>query len=215
MTATRWSHLRAAVTTLVPEIDVTFRDPASEAQLRAAEREFGFPLPQTLREVYLDTDGQPWGVLTGCFIGMRLLPLEESLTAVRGMRDFHAVMPEFAQDIVSGSLPPDAVQGVGSHPHWWPFAMDGGGGTLALDFAPGPAGRVAQVVGSGDGRLNNVVVAWTVDAFFAWYGEQLRANVVMERFTSGEPRLELRHPQRPFFLDTLPHLVKAGVLPVS
>lgn len=213
MTITRWSHLRAAVTALVPEIDATFRGPASEAQLQAAEREFGFPLPEILREVYRDTDGQPWGVLTGCLIGMRLLPLEESLTVVRGVRDFYSEMPEFAGDIVSGSLPPDAVQGVGSHPRWWPFAMDGGGGTLCVDFAPGPAGRMGQVMGSGDGRLNTVVVAWTVAGFFGWYGEQLQANVVVNRLPSGEPHLELRHPQRPFFLDSLPHLVKAGELP--
>lgn len=207
--------MRAAVTALVPEIDGTFRGPASEAQIQAAELAFGFPLPETLREVYRDTDGQPWGVLTGCLIGMRLLPLEESLNALRGVRDFYSEMPEFAGDIVSESLLPDAVQGVGTHPHWWPFAMDGGGGTLSVDFAPGPAGRMGQVVGSGDGRLNNVVVAWTVEGFFAWYGEQLQTNVVVNRLPSGELHLELRHPQRPFFLDTLPHLVKARLLPSS
>jgi len=48
---------------------------------------------------------------------------------------------------------------------WVPFAHDGAGGNLAIDYAPGPAGKVGQIINYGRDDRAHFQLAEDFDGF--------------------------------------------------
>lgn len=137
----------------------------SEADIRAAEKQRGVKFPEELRlffsqvsqGVILDTAGDldddeydalfdgdaevPWyaevhsgGLLAGTGeLGNVVDPAARCFGEVEDL-----VLPKPSED--------DVVQPVFASPLWIVFADDGGGNSYALDLAPGPKGKIGQIV---------------------------------------------------------------------
>lgn len=71
------------------------------------------------------------------------------------------------------SQPPGAVQKAYAHPAWIPLARDWGGNHLAIDLAPGPAGKWGQVIIFGRDYDCKYVVARSWAAFLATFADDL------------------------------------------
>jgi cell wall assembly regulator SMI1 len=77
--------------------------------------------------------------------------------------------PLWRQDLLDrqDSQPPGAVQKAYAHPAWIPLARDWGGNNIAIDLAPGPAGKWGQVIIFGRDYDCKYVVARSWAAFLA------------------------------------------------
>lgn len=88
--------------------------------------------------------------------------------------------PHWREELMSkqDSQPPNAVQKVYSHPAWIPVARDWGGNILAIDLAPGPAGKWGQVIIFGRDYDCKYVVARSFAAFLAMVADDLSSKNV-------------------------------------
>jgi cell wall assembly regulator SMI1 len=88
------------------------------------------------------------------------------------------------------SQPPGAVQKAYAHPAWIPLARDWGGNHLAIDLAPGPAGKWGQVIIFGRDYDCKYVVARSWAAFLATFAEDLCSGKVIVDEETNELKLK-------------------------
>lgn len=103
------------------------------------------------------------------------------------------------------SQPPGAIQKAYAHPGWIPLARDWGGNCIAVDLAPGPAGKWGQVIIFGRDYDCKYVVARSWAAFLASVADDFsNPNVTVEEET-GELKLKLFKKQNvePPYLEIL------------
>lgn len=74
------------------------------------------------------------------------------------------------------SQPPNAIQKAYAHPAWIPLARDWGGNNIAVDLAPGPAGRWGQVILIGRDYDCKYVVSRSWSAFLATFADDLSTD---------------------------------------
>lgn len=87
------------------------------------------------------------------------------------------------------SIPPNAIQKVYAHPAWIPLVRDWGGNNLAVDLAPGPAGRWGQVILFGRDYDRKYVIARSWSAFVAMVADDLSSGKWFVEEESGELKL--------------------------
>lgn len=88
------------------------------------------------------------------------------------------------------SQPPGAVQKAYAHHGWIPIARDWGGNHLAIDLAPGPAGKWGQVIIFGRDYDCKYVVARSWSAFLATFADDLCSGKVTVDEETNELRLK-------------------------
>lgn len=88
------------------------------------------------------------------------------------------------------SHPPRAVQKAYAHPSWIPLARDWGGNNIAVDLAPGPAGKWGQVIIFGRDFDCKYVVARSWASFLAMLADDFLSPHVSVDEDSGELKLK-------------------------
>ncbi|KAF2841455.1 cell wall assembly and cell proliferation coordinating protein, partial [Patellaria atrata CBS 101060] len=87
------------------------------------------------------------------------------------------------------SQPPNAIQKAYAHPAWIPLARDWGGNCLAVDLAPGPAGKWGQVILFGRDYDCKYVVSRSWAAFLAMVADDLGSDKVSIDEETGDLKL--------------------------
>ncbi|KAL3445186.1 hypothetical protein BJX65DRAFT_151594 [Aspergillus insuetus] len=103
--------------------------------------------------------------------------------------------PLWRQDLSDrqDSQPPGAVQKAYAHPAWIPVARDWGGNCLAIDLAPGPAGKWGQVIIFGRDYDCKYVVARSWASFLAVLADDLcGGKAVVDDYTNELKLLEFK-----------------------
>ncbi|KAF1811957.1 cell wall assembly and cell proliferation coordinating protein [Eremomyces bilateralis CBS 781.70] len=88
------------------------------------------------------------------------------------------------------SLPAHAIQSAYTSPHWIPLARDWGGNCIAIDLAPGPAGKYGQVILFGRDFDTKILVSRSWSTFLASVADDFdagKAEIMQddEEFGSG------------------------------
>ncbi|KAL4806007.1 hypothetical protein BDV18DRAFT_140333 [Aspergillus unguis] len=99
--------------------------------------------------------------------------------------------PMWRQDLLErqDSQPPGAVQKAYAHPAWIPLARDWGGNCIAIDLAPGPAGKWGQVIIFGRDYDCKYVIARSWAAFLAVFSDDLCSGKASVDEDSNELKL--------------------------
>ncbi|KAH8821493.1 hypothetical protein F5884DRAFT_745809 [Xylogone sp. PMI_703] len=99
--------------------------------------------------------------------------------------------PNWKQDLLArqDSQPPNAIQKAYAHPAWIPLVRDWGGNNLAIDLAPGPAGKWGQVILMGRDYDRKYVVARSWSALLATVADDLNSAKWFVDEDSGELKL--------------------------
>lgn len=84
------------------------------------------------------------------------------------------------------SQPPRAIQKAYAHPSWIPLARDWGGNNIAVDLAPGPAGKWGQVIIFGRDFDCKYVIARSWSAFVAVFADDIQSGKTLVDEDSGE-----------------------------
>ena len=157
-----------------PELGDTLNYGILPQDLANIEMQFGFSLPQVIRESYLAVNGQEPESSAGCseglFFGLHLLPLDEVLEEWRFWREVdddpntgqHPRLREFMQ-----SVPPGWIRKEYSQRGWIPLVSDKTGNYVGVDLNPGEGGSVGQVIIFGR-DFDTKVVLWKGDGSVGW-----------------------------------------------
>ncbi|KAJ6060399.1 hypothetical protein N7444_002253 [Penicillium canescens] len=199
-----------------PEIQMqSFHD---GAPLHHRSRTPGGKLNGELRESLMCHDGQERGGLpTGVLFSAMLMDCEEIVQEWRNWKrvndeylsNMHAPMSSSAASSSAGpsqqagspmwrselldrqdSQPPGAVQKAYAHPAWIPLARDWGGNNIAIDLAPGPAGKWGQVIIFGRDYDCKYVIARSWSAFLATFADDLCSGKVIVDEETNELKLK-------------------------
>jgi cell wall assembly regulator SMI1 len=146
-----------------------FPSPATDESLDTLQYQIGQILPSTLTAVYKVCDGGPEvpgdRLAENLFYSYQFLSTAEMAMFFDGWahvrRDRH---PESFSDPIPSS-PLGAVQDCYVSAGWIPFAHDGAGCHLAIDYMPGPNGTVGQVINFGRGDRVHFQLATNFDSF--------------------------------------------------
>ncbi|KAI9802837.1 MAG: Cell wall assembly regulator [Piccolia ochrophora] len=145
--------------------------------------------------------GQPTGIIFGCmlldceeivqewqqwrrvnqdFFSEGTRPVQAPLKTAGGSSSSSSPVrqtsnPLWKQDMLArqDSQPSGAIQKAYAHPGWIPMARDWGGNNLAVDLAPGPAGKWGQVIIFGRDYDCKYVVARSWAAFLAMVADDM------------------------------------------
>ncbi|RAO68519.1 uncharacterized protein BHQ10_004531 [Talaromyces amestolkiae] len=100
--------------------------------------------------------------------------------------------PLWRQELIDrqDSQPPRAIQKTYAHPGWIPLARDWGGNCIAVDLAPGPAGKWGQVIIFGRDYDCKYVVARSWAAFLAQVADDFASPFVLVDEETGELKLK-------------------------
>jgi cell wall assembly regulator SMI1 len=147
-----------------------FPPPATQKALRALQQGISYPLPPALIAIYGLCDGGPEvlgnRLAENLFYSYRFISVEKVLSTIAAWRD---VRKSFAAGTSPRepipSVPVGAVQDLYCGDDWIPFAADGAGGELAIDFAPGVNGVSGQIINCGSGDYAYFQLATDFDAF--------------------------------------------------
>ncbi|KAI1912936.1 Cell wall assembly regulator [Ophidiomyces ophidiicola] len=101
------------------------------------------------------------------------------------------------------SQPPRAIQKAYAHPSWIPLARDWGGNNVAIDLAPGPAGKWGQVILFGRDYDCKYVIARSWAAFLATAADDFHSGKVIVDEDSNELRLKPFKTADPPYLEIL------------
>lgn len=169
-----WIRIRNWLSTEYPELGDTLNYGILPQDLASLEMQFGFSLPQVIRESYLMVDGQEPESSAGCseglFFGLHLLPLEEVLEEWRFWREVdddpntgaHPQLREYMQSVPSGWIRKEYSQR-----GWIPLISDKTGNYVGVDLNPGEGGSLGQVIVFGR-DFDTKVVLWKGDGPTGW-----------------------------------------------
>lgn len=175
-----WLELKSWYSEHLPQALDALNPGATEQSIAEMDDELeniiGQGLPQELRNVYAQNDGQSNDeVVCGVLFGLEFLSLAEMKRVWRDWYDLAQSMPELAKE-PGTSHPPSAILAEYINIHRIPFASDGSGNHLGIDLQPGLQGRIGQVINYGADEKRKFVVAPSFKSFLAWTLEQYRVE---------------------------------------
>lgn len=135
-----WTRLESWLSSNAPELVDQLRPGADADALASLEHELGVTLPDDVRASLAVHDGTEESA--GLVGGWDLLPVEIIASEARLMRGM-------VEDGAFGEATANAhpkLAGPWWNPAWLPIVSSGSGHFLCVDLAPGPEGRVGQVV---------------------------------------------------------------------
>ncbi|KIJ63255.1 hypothetical protein HYDPIDRAFT_134307 [Hydnomerulius pinastri MD-312] len=169
-----WNRLKLWLAREYPELGDTLNYGILPQDLAQIEMQFGFALPQAVRESYLAVDGQEAESSAGCseglFFGLSLLPLEDVLEEWRFWRevdDDPATGANVRLRELMQSIPDGWVHKEYSQRGWIPLVVDKAGNYIGVDLNPGEGGSVGQVIVFGR-DFDTKVVLWRGDGPGGW-----------------------------------------------
>ncbi|OGE49202.1 hypothetical protein PENARI_c023G09066 [Penicillium arizonense] len=190
----------------------------TQNDINELEHELDCSLPLELRESLMCHDGQERGGLpTGVLFSAMLMDCEEIVQEWRNWKrvndeylsNMHTPVSSSAASSSAGpsqqagspmwrselldrqdSQPPGAVQKAYAHPAWIPLARDWGGNNIAIDLAPGPAGKWGQVIIFGRDYDCKYVIARSWSAFLATFADDLCSGKVIVDEETNELKLK-------------------------
>ena len=158
MTVARsWRRIHDWLDAHAPALARTLAPPASEREIREAEKQVGKPFPAAFRHSLKIHNGEE--SMLGIFDGAQLLPLGKVLRSLRSFRD----QPEELRAEPSHPIGP--VKPMWISPSWVPITSSADGRYGVLDFDPAPGGMVGQVVHIDVDSPDREVVAPGFDVF--------------------------------------------------
>lgn len=187
-----WSRIQRWLARNYPELGDTLNYGILPEDLHEIQLQLGFALPHTVRDSYLQVDGQEAessaSSTEGLFFGLSLLSLEEVLDEWKFWRDVDddpatGANPTLQQRMKS--IPSGWVKCQYSNRGWLPLATDRVGNYLGVDINPGEKGAPGQVIVFGR-DFDTKVVLWRGEGEYGWakwlanFAEDLESGDMME-----------------------------------
>ncbi len=176
-----WTELRSLLEAKHAGYASILNPPATPDDLAVLEARLGLQLPESVRQVYENCNGQ--SVATpGVVLGMALLPIERVIDEMVSWLSVTA--EDFGSEDFS-SAPENAIKLEYANRRWLPLCDMGGGNYVGLDFDPGSSGTVGQVFNFGRDQLNKCVLASSLAQFLRDCVELVRKGEDLQFHANG------------------------------
>lgn len=202
-----WARLERWLGDHLPTLADDLAPGAAVSDLDALAQRTGLALPDALRAVYREHDGQR-SPTPGLFFGLRFLSARDAGDEWARWADVLQSDPALTGDVEVRAHPEGAVRAVYASASWLPVATDGAGNGLAVDLDPGPAGTRGQVVSFGTDEPTRYRLAASLADWIGWCAETCeagRAGAFADPAAPGSPALLLAGGAN--LLDALPALL--------
>jgi cell wall assembly regulator SMI1 len=156
-------------------------------EIKRLEAKLGHLLPPDLKSLYLYSDGEPLasdGVFIGIFYSYQFINIRlvtEHLARCQRAQAYWEQEPSRFRPKIR-SIPSEAIRLSSYHAEWIPFAFDGGGNYLAVDFAPGSRGVAGQIINFGRDDEIHFQLATDFCSFLLQIREEYKQYKGHERF---------------------------------
>lgn len=165
-----WQRIHTWLRANAPKILNSLNPPATEVQVRLAERAFGSGMPRDWWDMYAVHDGMhDRDNLGSLFHGMHFLTLDESV------REHALSINDGADDIPVRAADPGIDKRDMHNPKWVPFARSGDT-LILLDLSPVAGGAVGQVIFTDYADDTVILLAGSVREFLAGFVADLEAR---------------------------------------
>jgi uncharacterized protein (TIGR02996 family) len=159
-----------------PRLLETLNPGATVGDIATFEEMIGQPLPADVRESFAIHNGETERG-GGFVMGLHLHPAQLVIESWESWRDFEGYNEEFRDGMKS--WPAGAIQLDYANPGWLPLTRDAGGNHMGVDLAPGPAGKVGQVILFGRDEDRKCVLASGWAEFLADFAMFLESGAVV------------------------------------
>jgi len=181
----QWQQLENWFAENLPTMVADLNIGCETGDLEELEKEFGVQLPRSFSDFYTIHNGQKAVNYIGMFYGASLLPTSKILEQWRMwasiIDDYGPEQMGIDFDQYQASLMPDKVKPMYANKKWMPFAVIWDSNYLGLDFDPGPAGKVGQVINFGREEEQKAVLADSFKKFIEGYISELERGEALVR----------------------------------
>lgn len=176
-----WTIYKTELLAKMPSLAETLNPGASEADIQAAESEMGVTFPDAMRALYLANDGDNEESACGMILGFHFHSLADLQGEWRSECEY-ADDPDLNRESAFTSEPAGCIKRRYADKKWLPLCNDGGGNYIGIDLDPDVNGKIGQIINFGRDEHDKVVLAESLDAFFA----RLTRIIRSEDFFVGE-----------------------------
>lgn len=165
-----WETIHTWLNQHHPTLRKQLRGPADPADFAKLEQRIKQTLPADFKASYLIHNGSKADA--GPLIGLPLLSLAEIGRVWKGWADI-GDDDDLIEDLNEEceSYPEGAIKLLYANRNWLPFAGDSQN-HVAIDFDPGPNGKVGQIINCGRDDMLRHVIADTFEEFLAFVAQQ-------------------------------------------
>jgi cell wall assembly regulator SMI1 len=166
-----WDRIHAWLGGHAPRILANLNQPATPAELAAAEKQLGQPMPEAWRELYRVHNGMNSdGNMGSLFHGMEFMPLEDVLSEqIANSASDAPPVPVRAAD--AGVRKEEMF-----NPKWIPFAKDYGECQLRFDLDPSDEGMLGQIIFTDYADETVIVLGRSLRDFLISFIQDLEAG---------------------------------------
>lgn len=169
-----WERVERALAQLGCQTEIGLNSGATQDSIQELERHVGVELPQSLKGVLLQHDGQA-ARGAGLIFGHQMLSVAEIRSNWDVWRSIdEAAMNEDCADFMS-SLPTGVIKPQYTNLKWIPLAHDWSGNHIGLDFDPDGDGTAGQVISFGRDEDQKKLKANSFDEFWRQFAKSLNA----------------------------------------
>lgn len=160
-----WKAYKEELIGRLPFLRETLNPGVSAADIAAAEQAIGVSFPESLKALYLDSNGDSEEAACGMIMGFHFLTLEQVVSECQHWSGM--AQDKDLNDAGSFSSKPEGcIKCRYADPKWIPICADGGGNFLGVDLDPDVNGKSGQVINFGRDEHEKAVLAEDLDSFF-------------------------------------------------
>lgn len=163
-----------------------FNKGVSENELQQYEAQFGFKLPEDLRELYSICNGDNDKFIAGSILGMKFLTIEKVYEQWKLQNNLLSSLSK--SDVLNlnaqcTSIDPKKIKCQCYNPLWIPIAEDHGGNYIGIDLDPDEQGEVGQIINFGRDENEKLVIANNMNEFVIQIADIIESDECkMEKF---------------------------------
>jgi cell wall assembly regulator SMI1 len=132
------------------------------------ESEFGFELPESMKDLYLLCNGDNDRFIAGSILGMKLLSLDKVYSEWKVQKELLASLSVTDLQNLNNnctSVEPRKIKCYCFNNLWIPIADDSGGNYIGIDLDPDDNGKVGQIINFGSDENEKIVIANSLNEF--------------------------------------------------
>lgn len=163
-----------------------FNEGISRNEWKRYKSQFGFELPENMKDLYSICNGDNDKFIAGSILGMKFLPFDKVYSEWRIQKElFSSLSTANLQNLNKHctSVEPGKVKCHCFNTLWVPIANDSGGNYIGIDLDPDDNGMVGQIINFGRDENKKIVIANSLNEFVALIADIIDSDeCVIEEF---------------------------------
>ena len=181
-----WSRLVTNYERKYTGFTANFNEGVSEKEWNRYASQFGFDLPEKMKELYSLCNGDNDTFIAGSILGMKFLSIEQVYSEWKIQNEVISSLSTTDLQKLNEhctSIEPGKIKCQCMNTLWIPIADDSGGNYIGIDLDPDDHGTVGQIINFGRDENEKIVIASSLHEFIVLIADIIESDeCVMEEF---------------------------------